>query len=158
MDWGLIVLVQDRFKLGQMDFQIQVQTVLKEETNIRIIIVQMPVFKEKSDPAHLWPWGQSVWLQLISHCWSAHLLRWSCELNVEIFVLLTCYWQEAAEANETRPASSQSINSGLCDVFWIPNKLIYTLNPNGDLKTLNALCLLSADPGYYNNQERGRNK
>lgn len=53
MDWGLIVLVQDRFKLGQMDFQIQVQTVLKEETNIRIIIVQMPVFKEKSDPAHL---------------------------------------------------------------------------------------------------------
>lgn len=47
MDWGLIVLVQDRFKLGQMDFQIQVQTVLKEETNIRIIIVQMPVLKRK---------------------------------------------------------------------------------------------------------------
>lgn len=47
MDWGLIVLVQDRLKLGQMDFQIQVQTVLKEETNIRIIIVQMPVLKRK---------------------------------------------------------------------------------------------------------------
>lgn len=47
MDWGLIVLVKDRFKLGQMDFQIQVQTVLKEETNIRIIIVQMPVLKRK---------------------------------------------------------------------------------------------------------------
>lgn len=39
MDWGLIVVVQDRFKLGQMDFQIQVQTVLKEDTNIRIITV-----------------------------------------------------------------------------------------------------------------------
>ena len=53
MDWGLIVLVQDRFKLGQMDFQIQVQAVQKEETNIRIIFVQMPVFKKKSDLAHL---------------------------------------------------------------------------------------------------------
>ena len=61
---------------------------------------------------------------------------------------LTSYWQEAAEA---RQALLQSITVGLRDVFWIPNKLIYALNPNRELKTLNAEVL---NPRYYNSQER----